>query len=155
MAERPPRISLLFQVFKTNQLTRTYVRRVLDEAAMRGDDFAVYSLLHVSGPTSPLLLAEGLGMPATTLSGYLAKLEERGHLARRAHPTDGRSHIVALTADGEQVFQAQRGAFSAGLRRLAGELAPGAEERVHAALEELQAALRAASADPPESSVGD
>ena len=143
MAERQPRISLLFQVFKTNQLARTYVRRVLDEATMRGDDFAVYSLLYVMGPASPLVVADGLGMPATTLSGYLAKLEERGHLARRPHPSDGRSHLVALTPAGEAAFSAQRATFSAGLRRLERALG-GGDERIYEALEALQDALRAA-----------
>ena len=142
MPDSAPRISLLFQVFKTNQLTRTYVRRVLRTAGMRGDDFAVYSVLHVLGPGAPLDLADALGMPATTLSGYLAKLESRGHLARTPHPSDGRSHLVSLTPAGERAFAEQRGAFSAGLRRLTAALAPSADERIYAALEELQAALR-------------
>ncbi len=152
MPERPPRISLLFQVFKTNQLTRTYVRRVLDEAAMRGDDYAVYSLLHVLGPASPWVVADGLGMPATTLSGYLAKLEERGHLMRRPHPTDGRSHLVALTPAGENAFASQHTAFSVGLQRLERGLPAGGDKPIYEALEALQEALRAAPDEGRESS---
>ena len=92
------RIGLLFQIFRTHQLTAKLVTRALEPTGLRGDDYAVYSyLLH--GPMTLTELADGTGMPLTTAAGYVKRFEERGHLARRPNPADGRSQLLELTDD--------------------------------------------------------
>lgn len=91
-----PRIGLLFQVFRTNEMTAKLVSRALAPTGLRGDDYAVYSyLLH--GPMTLTDLAEGTGMPLTTAAGYVKRFEQRGDIIREPNPDDGRSQLLSLT----------------------------------------------------------
>ena len=45
------------------------------------------------------------GFPKNTLSRAIASLEKRGLLTRRRHPTDKRSWLLSLTADGRRIFE--------------------------------------------------
>lgn len=90
------RIGLLFQIFRTNEMSARLVTRALEPTGLRGDDYAVYSyLLH--GPMTLTELAEGTGMPLTTAAGYVKRFEERGNVSRAPNPADGRSQLLNLT----------------------------------------------------------
>ena len=90
------RIGLLFQIFRTNEMSARLVSRALEQTGVRGDDYAVYSyLLH--GPITLTDLADGTGMPLTTTAGYVKRFEERGHVLRAPNPADGRSQLISLT----------------------------------------------------------
>ncbi|HEX6195263.1 MAG TPA: MarR family winged helix-turn-helix transcriptional regulator [Jiangellaceae bacterium] len=90
------RVSLLFQIFRTNQLNARLVSQALEPTGLRGDDYAVYSyLLH--GPMTLTQLADGTGMPLTTVAGYVKRFEARGHIIKEPNPADGRSHLLSLT----------------------------------------------------------
>lgn len=90
------RIGLLFQVFRTGEMTSRLVGRALAPTGLRGDDYAVYSyLLH--GPMTLTKLADGTGMPLTTTAGYVKRFEERGNIVRYPNPADGRSQLIDLT----------------------------------------------------------
>ena len=92
------RIGVLFQIFRTAQVSSKLVNAALDGSGITGPDYAVYSyLLH--GPMTLTDLAEGTGMPLTTAAGYVQRFEERGHLSKRRNPADGRSYLVELTPD--------------------------------------------------------
>jgi DNA-binding MarR family transcriptional regulator len=93
------RISLLFQIFRTSELNAKLVSRALAPAGVRGDDFAVYSYLFY-GPMNLTELADGTGMPLTTVSGYVKRFEARGHVLRQPNPNDGRSQLLSLTGSG-------------------------------------------------------
>ena len=53
-----------------------------------------------AGGLSIKLLAERLGMDASTLTRNLKPLELRGLVADRADPNDGRARLVTITANG-------------------------------------------------------
>lgn len=90
------RIGLLFQIFRTSEISAKLVTRALEPTGIRGDDYAVYSyLLH--GPMTLTDLAEGTGMPLTTVAGYVKRFEDRGNIQRQPNPTDGRSQLLSLT----------------------------------------------------------
>lgn len=93
------RISLLFQIFRTSELNAKLVSRALAPTGVRGDDFAVYSYLFY-GPMNLTELADGTGMPLTTVSGYIKRFEVRGHVLREPNPDDGRSQLLSLTPSG-------------------------------------------------------
>jgi len=134
-------LTILFELFKASQLSRTLVRTAMGRDGLRSDDYAVYSLLRVAGPLPPAELAAGLGMAATTISGYVRRIAARGHIEARPNPDDGRSYLVALTPAGDDAFLAAQERFLDGRRAFeAGLTRPQAE--MFAALEELQAALR-------------
>ena len=93
-----PRIGLLYQIFRTSQLAASVVSDALEGTGVRGDDYAVYSLL-LHGPYTLTEVAQGTGLPLTTAAGYLNRFEERGHVVREPNPADGRSHLVSLTPE--------------------------------------------------------
>ncbi|REK19716.1 MAG: MarR family transcriptional regulator [Actinobacteria bacterium] len=90
------RIGLLFQIFRTNEMSGKLVTRALEPTGLRGDDYAVYSyLLH--GPMTLTDLADGTGLPLTTAAGYVKRFEEKGHIVKVPNPADGRSYLLSLT----------------------------------------------------------
>ena len=78
---------------------------VEEELAADGVDpngYAMLSLIGVRGPVRLTELAAELGMPITTASDIVRRLESR-HLVRRSpNPDDGRSSLFALTAAGDR-----------------------------------------------------
>ena len=115
------RIGLLFQIFRTHQLTAKLVTRALEPTGLRGDDYAVYSyLLH--GPMTLTDLANGTGMPLTTAAGYVKRFEDKGHLVRSPNPEDGRSQLLELTDDARSWILGVAKVFTATVNRLDGVL---------------------------------
>jgi DNA-binding MarR family transcriptional regulator len=64
---------------------------------------AVMARLDREGPGTTADLARGEGVKPQSMGATVAALEKKGMVARRAHPTDGRQRIVALTAKGAAV----------------------------------------------------
>jgi DNA-binding MarR family transcriptional regulator len=62
-------------------------------------------------PRTPSALARSVGSRPTTMTGVLDRLESRGLIVRRAHPTDRRAVEIALTADGRTAATAVRRAY--------------------------------------------
>lgn len=58
------------------------------------------SCLSKAGPMTPGELAAKEGVQPPSMTRVIAALEERGLVARHAHPTDGRQAIVDLTESG-------------------------------------------------------
>ncbi|GAB3283124.1 MarR family winged helix-turn-helix transcriptional regulator [Parasphingorhabdus pacifica] len=59
------------------------------------------STLNKAGSMTPGELAAKEGVQPPSMTRVIAALEERGMVARRAHPTDGRQAIVELTEAGQ------------------------------------------------------
>jgi DNA-binding MarR family transcriptional regulator len=67
----------------------------------------LHALRHAGEPyrVTPTTLAEEIGVPATTMTSRLGRLEERG-LVRRVHdPDDRRRLLVELTRDGHVTWE--------------------------------------------------
>jgi DNA-binding MarR family transcriptional regulator len=56
--------------------------------------------LLIATPSSPSELARDLQVSTAASTGLVDRLEQRGHLERRAHPTDRRRTEVHVTASG-------------------------------------------------------
>jgi DNA-binding MarR family transcriptional regulator len=63
--------------------------------------YAVLSLVGVRNKIRVSEVAAELGMPLTTTSDVVKRLEDRGHLARSRNPADARSVLVELTPAGD------------------------------------------------------
>ena len=110
---RPEReISLPFDVFALSSRLGAYLDRALAGTGLRPVEYAVYSLMLEAGPRTPSELAAALGVPPSTMSGYVRPMLERGHARRIPHPTDGRSFRVVLTDAGRGAHRAVNPAFS-------------------------------------------
>jgi DNA-binding MarR family transcriptional regulator len=96
----------LFLVWLVARSTEDLLDTVLSGSRIRGDEFAVYSVLAASPGITPSELSRWMATPATSVSSYVKRLEARGHLTRRPHPRDRRSYLIHLTAAGRRTHQA-------------------------------------------------
>jgi DNA-binding MarR family transcriptional regulator len=140
--EQPrPRGTLLLDVFVLGQLAGDLLDRALAERGASPDGFAVHSVIGALGPLTPTQLAAWLGMPLTTVSDYLRRLDERGHLERLPNPDDGRSQLVTLTPEGRTALDQALPALRETVRLIEEHLRRPPEE-IRAAFAELERALR-------------
>ena len=100
MARTGRDISLLFDLFAVYQRVGGLVSLALDGAGLRGDEYAVYSVLFDLGPLTATEMAGNLGMPLTTVLDYLRVMDRRRHIVRVRHPVDGRARQVRLSPQG-------------------------------------------------------
>jgi len=84
----------------------------------------VVAALQASGPVLMRALAEAVGVTPRTITGLVDALEADGWVDRRAHPSDRRATIIALTPAAESAF-AQ---LLEGYRGLAQDLVNGIPE---------------------------
>jgi DNA-binding MarR family transcriptional regulator len=103
-AER--RLSLLLLLVAAHQRMAQLVERELEADEVAAADYALLSLVGVRGPARLTEVAAELGMPLTTASDAVRRLEARGHAVRAPNPDDGRSVLVGLTEHGEAVWRA-------------------------------------------------
>jgi DNA-binding MarR family transcriptional regulator len=134
----PPRLSLLLLVVAAHQRLGQLVERELAAEGVEAADYAVLSFVGVSAPVRLTEVAKTLGMPLTTVSDAIRRLESRGRVVREANPADGRSVLFALTADGGAQWRRGWPALQRVNTLLAAELED--PELLRGALEELGSA---------------
>src|SRR5215469_2458718 len=94
------RVSMLFDVFVLNQRLRALLGLALSESELKADEYAVYSVLFERGSLTPTQMAGLMAMPVTTTLDYVRAMSARGHVRRTRNPTDGRSYMLSLNAEG-------------------------------------------------------
>jgi DNA-binding MarR family transcriptional regulator len=101
-------------------------------------------LIGVRGPVRLTEVAAELGMPLTTASDVMRRLESRGRVRRAPNPEDGRSFLFELSAKGDREWRRGWGA----LQRINTALVTRIDEqRARATLEDLNDAFAAALTD--------
>lgn len=88
------------------------VNRELEADGVESDTYAVLSLLGVRGSVRLTDFANELGLPLSTMSDVVRRLETRGHVRRRENPDDGRSFLFELTARGDREWRRGWGALT-------------------------------------------
>jgi DNA-binding MarR family transcriptional regulator len=139
-------ISLPFDVFALSSRLGAYLDRALDGTGLRPREYAIYSLMLEAGPRTPSELANALGVPPSTMSGYIKPMLERGHARRIPNAADGRSFRVELTEAGLAAQRKVRPAFNAADRAILAKL-DRSEPEVRDALAAVADAIERASAD--------
>jgi DNA-binding MarR family transcriptional regulator len=120
------------------------VDRELAADGVEANGYAALSLIGARGSMRLTELADQLGMPLTTASDVVRRLEARHHVRRRPNPEDGRSFLFELTARGDREWRRGWGA----LQRINAQLARDVDEaEMRAALELLGAAFEHALAN--------
>ena len=98
------------------------VERELSADGVGSDGYAVLSLIGARGSVRLTDFAAELGLPLTTKSDVVRRLESRGHVRRRPNPDDGRSSLFELTARGDREWRRGWGALQRIDEQLAREL---------------------------------
>ena len=92
-------------VWLVARATEDLLDTVLATTGIHGDEFAIYSILAGSPGITPSELSRWMAAPATSVSSYVKRLENRGHLTRQPHPKDRRSYRIHLTTAGKRTHQ--------------------------------------------------
>jgi DNA-binding MarR family transcriptional regulator len=139
----PRRLTLLYQLYVTNQAARRFMRAALAEAPLTGEEFAVFSYLYANGPRTLSQAARDLGSPVTSLATLLAPFIDRGRIERRPHPRDRRARLLQLTDAGREDLTATIRPFTAAYQALVADLIQsGADiESLYAAIGSMRAAI--------------
>jgi DNA-binding MarR family transcriptional regulator len=135
---------LLINVWIASELVSVLLDRNLVEDGVHSDFYGTLSVIGVWGPLTPSDLAERTGTPLTTVSDRLRRMVADGDVERVAHPDDGRSHLVRLTADGDARWRRGWPALQRTIDQIAANLDRPVDE-VQDMLVELIDALTAAS----------
>ena len=138
--------NILLQIFVVDQLAAALLERSFVRSPLSPGDFAVVSVMHAFQPVTPTALSAFLGIPPTTLSSRIARLEERRLVRRRRNPSDGRSSLLEVTALGRRRVQALFPAFRAALQAIRGELGEAGLAEAQDTLARLEDGIRAALA---------
>ena len=139
-------VSVLYDCFLLGQALRPVLARALDGTPLRGEEYAVYSLLAEQGPLSPTTLARRTAMPATTVSDHVRAMSTRGHLSRSPDPKDARAVLLRLTDAGREAWAATSRSFSLVAAEVEAALGPH-EGPVRASLARLTSTLQAVAED--------
>jgi DNA-binding MarR family transcriptional regulator len=121
------------------------VERELSGDGVDPNGYALLSLVGVRGSIRLTELAGELGMPLTTASDIVRRLEQRRLVRRRQNPDDARSWLFELSATGDREWRRGWGALQRIDERLRAELAD--ELATREVLTELGAAFAAALTD--------
>lgn len=144
--DRAPATTILLEIWRIARRSGVLLDEALAPAGMTGSDFGLYSQLMIEGPMTPTELSRRSGMPPTTVSQVVRRLEERGHLRRSRNPRDGRSASLTLTAAGRKAHAKAAPAFVGVYNRLLDALGPEADQ-VLVSLIRLDDALASASGE--------
>ena len=130
-ADFVPGSNVFFRFFRTGQTLRRLLLIAVEGSGVTQDEYGVLSAVRALGivhgtrgapaPVQPTEMASWLGMPATTVSTYIARFLERGLVERRPNPDDGRSYVLALSADGNALVDSVSKRLTAVAREVAGE----------------------------------
>jgi DNA-binding MarR family transcriptional regulator len=144
------RRNVLFRLFILGQLADDLLGRAMSGSRLQTNDFAVLSAIRAFQPITPSRLAALLGMPPTTLSSYLRRLEARRLVRRRPNPEDGRSSLLEVTKTGDTQTVSALPALQGSVARVHERLDYSPRE-LDLALDRLEDALRALLSRPDES----
>jgi DNA-binding MarR family transcriptional regulator len=133
----------IFRFFRISNSMRQLVARAVDGSGLSPDEYGVFSGIVNLGRVAPTELAGKLGVPATTISVYLARFLEQGLVERLPNPDDGRSYLVEATEKGMDVVRYVAPRLRAEAEALMGASDLGFDELMDA-LGNLETAARAA-----------
>ena len=140
-----PGANVALDLFVLTERLGVLLGRALEGSGLTASQYAVYGQL-LQGPRTPSEVSGVLGIPRSTLSGYLATMQSRGDLTRERSARDGRSWQLSLTGQGRQRVRACQPAVRRAVRAVHGALGSAADvDEVRATLGRIDAAIRAAT----------
>jgi DNA-binding MarR family transcriptional regulator len=128
-----------------SQLTGRLMSEHMTGSGLTPNDFAIYSVIHAEERITPSRLAEIVGLPPTSLSYVIRRMEDLGDIRRIANPDDGRSVLLELTGKGHRLTHKAQEGFSRAIKAFRAELDID-ERHLLDQLEAMAAALERANA---------
>jgi DNA-binding MarR family transcriptional regulator len=110
--------------------------------ALTPGEFGLLVLVDRNAGMSQMALARALGIDRSTLVPILNRLQARGLLVRRASPTDGRTHALALTPAGAKALARFARLVAGHEKRIAADLSAAETRTLLELLDKVRAAAR-------------
>ena len=110
--------------------------------ALTPGEFGLLVLVERNAGLSQMALARALGIDRSTLVPILNRLQARGLLVRRASPTDGRTHALALTPAGAKALARFARLVAGHEKRIAADLSAAETRTLLELLDKVRAAAR-------------
>lgn len=126
---------------RTGDLLFDRIGRLLRPLGVSSAGGLVLGLLRDQGPMAPSAIGERLIVTRATVTGLVDSLERRGFVRRTAHPSDRRSVIVEITAEGMDVLAKVRETVHRQEREWMGVLSDAELRRLIALLHRVQQRL--------------
>ncbi len=120
-------------------------------------DFAALDHLSFAGQLTPGQLAERLNLTSGAVTALIDRLERAGWISRTPHPSDRRSHVLALTPDAHETGDREIAPWVADMCAAAATLSEGERQAAArfldlvtgVAAEHARRRTEAVSGDPP------
>ena len=110
------------------------------------NEYGPLSFIGTLQPVTRTRLAEAMGLRRTTLRDLVARLIERGHVREEPNPRDGRSTLLTLTPEGQDIFDRGLPVFRRVLAQIDAALDGGLDEHEQA-VRRVRVALQTLNAD--------
>lgn len=107
----------------------------------------VLQCLGLYGDLPIAAIGQRLGLPPSTMTGLVDRLEEQGYVKRRAHASDRRITLLALSRKGSTAFARERDWYRSLVDEILGSLGEEAKQVVLRALGALHSSQGETSAD--------
>jgi DNA-binding MarR family transcriptional regulator len=120
--------------------------RALRSEGVDPDEYGPLSFIGTLQPVTRTRLAEAMGLRRTTLRDLVARLIERGHVVEGPNPRDGRSTLLTLTPEGQDIFDRGLPVFRRVLAQIDAAL-DGQLDEHERAVRRVRVALQALSAE--------
>lgn len=123
-----------------NQAARIVAQAFDDALSAAGGSLPVWLVLlnlKAGPPVHQRALAGSVGVGAATLTHHLNGMERAGYVTRTRNADNRRMHVVALTPEGEQLFNQLRQVAQAFDRRLNRDVSADDRARLGALLDQL------------------
>ena len=112
-------VHLFLVLWKAARAVETYAQNSVSQLQMCGSDFAVLEALLHKGPLPVNEIGKKVLLTSGSITVAVDRLEEKGLVERRAHPTDRRTKVVHLTSDGKKLITRVYTDHAADMERLA------------------------------------
>lgn len=127
--------NVLFDVWLASRAVHALIDDAIGPSGLDADEFAIYSVLASGTAMTPSQLADWMAAPPTTVSSYIKRFEQRGHVKRVPSPEDRRSYRVELTRTGREAHHAAGSLFRPALGHVDEALGETAEDTQQRLLE--------------------
>ena len=112
----PSGIHVWLVLMKAYRSVVRHAQRSVEQFGLGISDFAILELLLHKGPQNVNTIGRTVSLTSGAITTAIDRLESQGKVERGAHPTDRRSRVVCLTAQGrkeiETIFAAHAEAMS-------------------------------------------
>src|SRR5258708_4647122 len=150
-SDQPRGVHLWLILWKAFAALQHHALRSIERLGLGYSDFGVLEVVLHKGPTPVNTIGEKVNLTSGSISGAVARLEERGLVERRPDAADRRTRVVHLTAAGRRLIERAFACHAAAMEGATLGLSDAEREQAIGLLRKLGKAAALQSAQSPAS----